>query len=286
MVQSSSMVFKFKGFYDNGSSHTPIKILKPRLQSSKNLILAKLRGIMNDFLNLPDKWIWTSDPGSLVGVEFLIWSSARFGRSIRAKPSTLMISMIPKALTTATFSGGKASSDAATASSVWILAPPPTACGLLFSLGVKSLVFILLVWLLVVASAIVVVVVVDKKPGRNHAMLRCRIASCRGHLMYLFLNFVWSRKQKNARRRSRKLIGFCGPKCLEIGKPTASECSLRGLLLHPDSRSKSIHIKFGTISKQSSPIIPLVTGTDVDDVYAFTRLTALLAIEIVNLAPI
>ena len=100
--------------------------------------------------------------------------------------------------------------------------------------------------------------------------------------MYLFLNFVWSRKQKNALRRSRKLTGFCGSKCLEIEKPTTSECSLRGVPLHPDS----IHIKFGTISKQSSRIIPLMTGTDVNDVYTFTRLTALLAIEIVNLAPI
>ena len=202
MVQSSSMVFKFKGFYDNSTSHTPIKILKPRLQSSKNLILAKLRGIMNDILNLPDKWIWTSDPGSLVGVEFLAWSSETSARLIRAKMSTLMISMIPKALTTANFRGGKASSDAATASSVWILAPPPTACGRLFSLGFDSLVFILLVWLLlVVAFAIVVVVVVDKKPGRNHTTLRCRIASCRGHLMYLFLSFVWSRKQRVYTRR-------------------------------------------------------------------------------------
>ena len=143
-------------------------------------------------------------------------------------------------------------------------------------------------WLLLVVAfefaIVVVVVVVDKKPGRNHAKLRCRIASCR--VAYLYLNFVWSRKQKNALRRSRKLIGFCGSECLEIEKPTASECSLRGVPLHPDSRSNSIHIKFGTISKQSSRIIPLMTGTDVNDVYAFTRLTALLAIEIVNLAPI
>ena len=140
--------------------------------------------------------------------------------------STLMISMIPKALTTANFRGGKASSDAATASSVWILAPPPTTCGLLFSLGFDSLVFILLMWLLLVVASVsvfaIVVVVVDKEPGRNHTTLRCRIASRRGHLMYLFLNFVWSRKQKNALRRSRKLIGFCGSKCLEIEKPTAS----------------------------------------------------------------
>ena len=124
---------------------------------------------MNDLLNLPDKSIRTGDPGSLVGVEFLIWSLDRSGRLIRAKMSTLMISMIPKALTTANFRGGKASSDAATASSVWILAPPLTAWSLLFSLGFDSLVFILLVWLLlVVASAsAIVVVVVDKKPGRN-----------------------------------------------------------------------------------------------------------------------
>ena len=139
---------------------------------------------------------------------------------------TLIISMIPKALTTANFRGGKASSDAATASSVWILAPPLTACSLLFSLGFDSLVFILLAWLLLVvgsaSASAIVVVVVDKKPGRNHTTLRCRIASCRGHLMYLFLNFVWSRKQKNALRRSRKLTGFCGSKCLEIEKPTAS----------------------------------------------------------------
>ena len=59
-----------------------------------------------------------SSPGSLAGVDFLIQLSDRSGGSIRAKLGTLMISMIPKALMTANFKGGKASSDAATASSV------------------------------------------------------------------------------------------------------------------------------------------------------------------------
>ena len=100
---------------------------------------------------------------------------------IEVSIQTLTISTMANASTTATFRGGKVSSDAATPSSA---ERPPAliACRRSFAAGFSPVMFILLVLLVPIVAFAFMMMVVDNKNGQH--TIRASIATllCCGHV--------------------------------------------------------------------------------------------------------